>query len=392
MLLIILQIIFWGLIFLAVHSYLIYPIVIFISSLICKSRIIKNSKTEFTLPSVSILISAFNEEKVIEERIKNISCLNYDFKKIEVLVGSDGSNDKTNEILLALHKKYAWLKIFLFPKQRGKASVLNNLFDKSKNKIILFTDANTEFDKNALFVLVKKFNNENIGGVCGRLILSDNLVPDNESVEEKKYWVYETFIKNSEGKCGVLIGSNGGIFAIKKEFVTKIPIDKPVTDDLYLTLSVLAQGKKFVYDYDAIAYEDVGKNVSIEFSRKIRFAATNFQIIPFFKSLLFNKNFLLSYAYWSHKIIRWFFPILLTLIFILNLCLYKHGEIYQIIFYLQLGIYSFALVGYVLHKIKVRMDIFAMPFFFVLSNIALVIGLIKFLRNRHSIIWESTER
>ncbi len=391
MLLIILQIIFWGLIFLAVHSYLIYPVVIFISSLICKNKIIKNSKTEFNLPSVSILISAFNEEKVIEERIKNISDLNYDFNKIEVLVGSDGSNDKTNEILESLREKYDWLKVFLFPEQRGKASVLNNLFEKSKNKILLFTDANTEFDKNALYLLVKNFNN-NIGGVCGRLILSDNLVPDNESVEEKKYWVYETFIKNSEGKCGILIGANGGIFAIKKEFVAKIPIDKPVTDDLYLTLNVLAQGKKFVYDYDAIAYEDVGKNVSIEFSRKIRFAATNFQIIPFFKSLLFNKNFLLSYAYWSHKIIRWFFPVLLVLIFILNLFLFKHSEIYQIIFYLQLGFYSFALIGYLLHKIKVRIEIFAMPFFFVLSNIALVIGFIKFLRNRHSIIWESTER
>ena len=383
-----LKIAFWALIFLAIHSYFIYPIVIYLLSKLCK----RNITVQEQLPSVSILISAFNEEKVIENRIENIAKLEYDFKKLEVLIGSDGSKDKTPVILESLGKKYKWLKIFIFDQQRGKAAVLNDLLSNAKKDIILFTDANTEFDKDALKLLVKNFNSDEIGGVCGRLILSDRLVPANESVEEKKYWVYETFIKNSEGKCGVLIGSNGGIFAIKKEFVKKIPIAKPVTDDLYLTLSVLAQGKKFVYEYDAKAFEDVGKNVSIEFSRKIRFAATNFQIIPFFKSLLFNKNFLLSYAYWSHKIIRWFFPILLVFIFILNWFLYKHGEIYQIIFYLQLGFYFFAFMGYLLHKVKIRLNVFAMPFFFVLSNIALAIGFIKFLRNRHSIIWESTER
>ncbi len=371
-----------------VHSYLFYPLIIYVISKFCKEP----NKSKEKYPSVSILISAFNEEKVIENRIKNISGLSYDFDKIEVLVGSDGSKDRTAEILKQLKLKYNWLSIYIFEEQRGKAAVLNDLLLNANNEIILFTDANTEFDKDSLKILVQKFTTDDIGGVCGRLILSDRLVPSNESVEEKKYWVYETFIKNAEGKCGVLIGSNGGIFAIRKKYVSEIPINKPVTDDLYLTLSVLSQGKKFLYEYNAKAYEDVGKNVSIEFSRKIRFAATNFQIIPFFKSLLFNRNLLLSYAYWSHKIIRWFLPVLLIFIFILNWFMYDYGEIYRIIFYLQLAFYSFALIGFFLHRIKVRINVFALPFFFVMSNIALAIGFIKFLQKKHTIIWNSTER
>ena len=123
--------------------------------------------------TISILISAFNEEKVIEERIRNIAEQNFDFSMIEALVGSDGSTDKTNDLLLELKKEYKWLKVFIYDIQRGKARVLNDLVSNSLNDILVFTDANTIFDDNSLDGLVKGFGDKSIGGVSGRLILID---------------------------------------------------------------------------------------------------------------------------------------------------------------------------------------------------------------------------
>ncbi len=164
--------IFYILLFIPINSFIFYPLVIFILS-----KFVKTSKYDKNnLPKVSLLIAAYNEEKVIEERLRNIEKLDYDFSKIEVHIGSDCSSDKTNEILLNKQSEYTWLKIHLFKERRGKASVLNDLIEFAKNDIVVFSDANTEFDKDALKNLVYQFQDNKIGGVCGKLILTDTEV------------------------------------------------------------------------------------------------------------------------------------------------------------------------------------------------------------------------
>jgi len=240
---IIIFIIFWTLIFLSIHSYFFYPLSIRIISGFFPVNKIKPGG----LPGISIVISAFNEEKVIRDRILNISECIYDFNKVELLIGSDCSNDKTNEILINLKQEFSWLKIFIFNTRRGKAGVLNDLVEKALNEIIIFSDANTIFDKNALVLLAEEFTSDSIGGVSGRLILTQPDTEFNKSIEEKTYWDYETYIKKYEGKCGILIGANGGIFAIRKRLYNKIPSSKAVTDDLYITLTILKKNYKFIY-------------------------------------------------------------------------------------------------------------------------------------------------
>lgn len=343
-------------------------------------------------PTVSILIAARNEEKVIDQRIENIASQHYDFSKLEVLVGSDSSTDFTNQILEEKQKKHTWLKLFISENRLGKAGILNELIKQVKNEILVFTDANTEFGEGALKNLVQDFSRKEVGGVCGKLILTDTENIRNQGVEETQYWQYETFIKRSEGKCGISLAANGGIFAIRKELFQNIPTDKAVTDDLFISLSVVAQGCKFTYREDAIAYESTGKNLWSEYKRIVRFSATNFQTLANFKKLLINKNGFLSYAFFSHKVTRWFLPLLLIFIFILSWFLSDGYWLIASIFLIQLIFYFLALVGLLLSIIKVRIQIFSLPYFFVVSNIAVVEGFLKFMQKEHSVIWNSTER
>jgi poly-beta-1,6-N-acetyl-D-glucosamine synthase len=381
------EVFFWLLIFLPMHTYLLYPVIIKVIS--CRRKSVKAGVDQ---PKISILISAYNEEKVIRERILNIASLQYDFSKLEVIAGSDNSTDKTNEILTSLQKEYSWLKIYLFNNRRGKASVLNDLVRLSRNDILVFTDANTVFKEDAVALLTSHFNDSSVGGVSGRLILQEPENGFNKSVEEKRYWEYETSIKDSEGKCGILIGANGGIFAIRKELFKDISADKAVTDDLYITLSVLQKKFNFNYDYKAVAFEEVAKEIGQEYNRKKRFAATNFQTMLFFKDLLFDRNVLLAYAFWSHKVIRWFLPQIYIVILFLNIFLIYLHLIYIVAFLVQIQFFILCFLGFILSKMKIRITLLSLPFFFFMSNVALIIGFYKFIRGRHTVIWNSTPR
>jgi len=380
--------IFYILLFIPVNSFILYPFVIFIISKFVKAV----NYNKDNLPKVSLLIAAYNEEKVIEERLKNIASLDYDFSKIEVHIGSDYSSDRTNEILLKKQNEYHWLKIHLFKERRGKASVLNDLIKLANYDIVVFSDANTEFKKDALKNLVYQFQEEKIGGVCGKLILTDDEVEKTESVEERKYWLYETVIKESESNLGLLFAANGGIFAIRKKLFEQIPIKKAVTDDLFISLSVIGKGYKFVYAKDACAVESVGKDVTTEFKRKVRFSATNFQTMTLCFRSIIRQGLLISYAFFSHKISRWFLPFNLILLYLFSVLLFGKSIIINNLFYLQSLFYLLALLGYIGTKIRVKFFLFSLPYFFVIANIAVIKGFFKFLNKNHSVIWESTKR
>jgi cellulose synthase/poly-beta-1,6-N-acetylglucosamine synthase-like glycosyltransferase len=370
------------------NSFVIYPAIVF---LIGSRQAPGRSKKEF-IPEVSILIAAYNEEKVIAQRLRNIAAQNYDLGKVEVFVGSDASTDGTNRILLELAEEYPWLKLNLSEERRGKAGILNELIKEANGDILVFTDANTEFHTDALINLVADFADENVGGVCGKLIFIDEDKERSDGVEEISYWRYETIIKSAEGKCGISLAANGGIFAIRKELYENIPVDKAVTDDLFISLSVVSKGWKFTYRIDALAYENTGKNLEAEYMRKVRFSATNFQTLVNFRSMLFNKNLFLSYAFFSHKVTRWFLPFLLILVFILSWILSYFSPNAFMFFKLQIFFYLLAFIGFLFSLIKIRLHIFSLPYFFVVSNLAVVQGFIKFINRKHSVIWQSTER
>jgi len=368
---------------------LLYPFIIWFVSKLSSTEYLENQEY---FPDISIIVSAFNEEKVIAKRIENVAKLNYNLNKIEMLIGSDGSSDKTNQIIKKLVSKYKWLRLYEFDSRRGKAAVINDLVENASGEILIFTDANTEFDSNSVANLLVGYQDQMVGGISGKLKLVESTEGFISNTKEIKYWDFEVRIKELEGKSGILIGANGGIFSIRKELFNHLPTNRPITDDLFLTLSTINRNYKFLYNTEALAYEETAKDLSTEFNRKVRFASTNFETLKHFKNLLFGKRLFVSFALWSHKIFRWITPIALVLILILSFLLTDYNSIYKVFFYLQLLTYFLALVGYLFLLNKIKIPFVSMIFYFVYSNIAILFGLFKFLSGSHSGIWEPTER
>lgn len=383
------EIIFWIMIFLPIHSYVFYPMVIWLISKFFSNTI---SQDQRFYPDISIIVSAYNEEKVIAKRIENIAKQDYDLDKIELIIGSDCSNDKTNQIVKEFMKKYKWIKFYEFDTRRGKASVINDLAKNAIGDVLIFTDANTEFEARSIKTLVKGFQDRRVGGISGKLKLIESAHNPLSNTKEVEYWDFEVKIKECEGKAGILIGANGAIFSIRKELFVTLPVDKPITDDLFLTLSVINGGFKFLYEVKALAYEETARDFVIEFKRKVRFASTNFETIKQFKDLILGKKVFVAFALWSHKIFRWLTPLLLILIFLFSSILKVYDPFYNVFFYFQLFCYSLAIVGYLFLLIKIKIPLVSMIFYFVYSNIAILFGLYKFLSRSHSGIWQPTER
>jgi len=327
-----LQVAFWALVFLFALCYGIFPVTLpFVSELFKRRR--RDIDENFELPSVSLLISAFNEEAVIERKIKNILEIDYPKEKLEVLIGDDGSADRTAEIIA----RYADQGITLVkaPKNAGKAAMLNRLQKIAKGDILVFCDANTMFFPNVVRKLVAPFEDRKIGCTCGHLILSDksgSVLGQGES----SYWDLESEIKKFEGILDRLIGGNGALYAIRRELYTELPVKKSVMDDFFITTKILQKGSFCTFVSSAIGTEQTSKESIGEFRRKVRIGRANFNYLWSYLPLLNPFRPLLAYLFFSHKLLRWFSPHLLILLFILNALLLPCGRVYCVSFGLML--------------------------------------------------------
>ncbi len=374
---------------LIINSYLIYPLLIKSLEMIKKP----NYSTDETIqPRVAVLISAFNEEKVIEKTIRNFFNSEYDLSKLEIVVGSDNSKDETNNILKSLSGEYKNLKFFPFEQRRGKQGVLNLLVEKTDAEILIFSDANTIYKPDAIRKLVKFYKDSNVGGVCGRLKLLELEEALESGSQEKIYWDLETWIKDTEGKLGILIGANGGIYSIRRELFKPIPITHPVMDDFYISMKILEQKKDFIYIKDAVAEEHIAPSVKDEFNRKVRNNSMNLFTLQAIKKLMSPAYGLVSYGLWSHKIIRWMTPVILLLLFVINIFILSVHPVFQFTFGVQIIFYIFAFIGLLLKILKIRFTPFLLCYYFVLTNIAMFIGIYRFIFNKQKTFWQSTAR
>ncbi len=382
-------IIFFLCLLLLIHSYILYPLSIWIISTIAKKKYL--TENNFA-PNVSIIISVYNEEKVIEKTIRNFLQSDYDLRKIEFVIGSDNSIDSTNEIIHQLQKEIPAIKFFPFLVRRGKSHVLNDLVQEASSEILIFSDANTIYHKDAIKNLVKYYADPRVGGVSGKL----NLIEFKEFIrsgsQEIKYWNFETWLKEKEGKLGKLIGANGGIYSLRKKYFVAIPTENPIVDDFYLSLKVLEQKRDFLYLKDARADEITAPSLVAEFKRKIRGNANILSTIKTIKKLFYPSYGLVTYSLLSHKLIRWFTPVILLIIFITNLFLYISFNLYQYFLIAQLIFYFSGILGYLLNKINFRIQPLLLIFYFVMTNTAMLIGLIQFLLGKNTAFWQSTPR
>lgn len=371
---------FWILLILLVYSYIIYPIIL---KLIVSPKPVKLKKLD-CYPSVDIIIAAYNEESCIKARIKNALAQDYQ-GELQVLVGSDGSQDNTGLIIESFNDER--VKAFNFDINRGKISVLNELISESNAEILVFTDANTDFKEDAVTILVSSFD-ENIGAVSGELVLETE--EGNQNVDGF-YWRYEQFLKKSESQLGSLLGANGAIYAMYRNLYLPLPTDT-IVDDFCIVMNVKKQGFDVIYNDDAIAREEVAPTIQDEFGRRIRIGVGNYK--AFFTNLwaLSPSIGVMSWCYWSHKVLRWFAPHIMLILFILNAFLISdplYGYLFggQVIFY---GIAFFGLAQIKRHKKTNKLV--AIISFFVSMNLALGRGFLRFCKGHKGGGWKSTAR
>ncbi len=380
------QVLFWIAAVLLVHTYALYPLSLPVLQGLFRRRARRKSPVRH---KVSLILAAYNEEKIIEEKIRNCFELEFPREDLEILIGSDGSSDRTE----AIAAKYAPdIKLCAFPQRSGKSAVLNQLVPRAQGDIVVFCDANTMLLKNALQKLLAPFEDPKVGCVCGRLILHD-AGRSALGIGESIYWNLESEIKKLEGRLGIVIGANGGIYAIRKELFVPIPTDRKVMDDFFTTTRVLIANKDAVYEPQAIGSEETSLDSYGEFHRKVRISQANFNLLPRYLPLLNPLRPVVAYGFFSHKFLRWIAPLILIFLLAVNVALVPASPLYTGLLGLQILFYACALLGYLGNGRTRRYKFLLIPFYFTSMNVALLVGLFKSLSTRHDTgTWNRVER
>lgn len=381
--------IFWISFLLLAHTYVLYPLLLRYFSKNKKQNSIIYSVEE--LPTISILLAVYNEEIVIREKIESTFKTNYPLDKIEFLIGSDASTDATEQLIQSFQVDYPQLQLRVFKGRTGKPQIINKLAEEAKNEVFVITDANVFFSDNTLFHLVKHFKNSSIGLVGGNIV-NYNIKNDGISHQERSYLKGENLVKYMEGiQWGSMIGTFGGIYAVKKSVFEPVPATFLV-DDFYISMAVLEQQQKAILELKAIAYEDVSNQLQEEFRRKSRISRGNFQNLVRFRSFLIKPWKGESFAYISHKVLRWIGPFFLLFMLACSAVLAQSKLIYLLAF---LGEISFLLLPFVdscLKLMKVNFGPLRFVSHFVWMNIALMNGFFQFIAGVKSNIWTPTQR
>jgi cellulose synthase/poly-beta-1,6-N-acetylglucosamine synthase-like glycosyltransferase len=361
-----------------VWSYGIYPLLL--AFVPCKREDQPHEPVDW--PSVSVLISVYNEEKHIVSRIENLLALDYPHDKLEILIGSDGSTDRTNELVRSFPD--AHVKLNAFEQRGGKPSVLNRLVPQARSELLVFSDANAMFGSDALRKLARHFANPQIGGVCGRLVLHG----DGSETGEGPYWKLETYLKTRESALDSCLGANGAIYAIRKSCWPRIP-DNTFVDDFVIGMRVREAGHRLIYDTEAAATEELPRSVGHEMTRRIRIGAGDFQALCLCRSSLLPWRGFYSIAFWSHKVLRWFAPFLMIAALVSNVALVSH-PLFAVLLALQLTFYGLALFGAFIRRRKIAL--FSAPYYFVTINMALLFGFFRFITGTQQAAWKRTAR
>lgn len=365
---------FWVALSLVLYSYCLYPIVLVVLSVFRRDRPISQNAVD--LPRVTVVISAYNEKDTLASRIDNLFKLDYPSERLNFLIGSDGSDDGSNDILNRCQSDR--LRILMFRNRRGKAAMLNELVPQVTAEIVVLSDANTRYDSMAIRNLVCPFSDSRVGAVCGQLLLES---PGNSvgGFGERLYWKYENALKRLESNVSSALSAAGAVYAIRKRLFHPLPTSKIVADDFLIPLNILRAGYRVVYEPTAIAYEKPAGSMIGEFRRKVRIGAANFHGLSEYGRLLLPEAGFIAFALWSHKIIRWIAPFLLVTIFVSSGLAYATSRWFELVFGAELVFFSLAGFGYIAERFRIRVGFFGIAYYLVAMNVALLIGFFKFL-------------
>lgn len=369
---------FWVLCGLIAWSYLVYPILLLLLASVAGRRYARNATFE---PRVSILIPAYNERAIITAKIENALDLDYPSDKVEILVASE-SDDGTDELVRACARAHdGRIRLLESAVRRGKVANLHRAVPQATGQILVFTDANALFRRDALRKLVRNFADPRVGAVSGRLVL----VVKGRSASgsgEAAYWDLEMLVKKASSSLGSLPGANGSLFALRQGVYR--PISERRGDDFELPIRAIIDGHASVLEPEAISEETTSERLLDEYRRKVRII--NWMIVSaliLLKEALQTGRWLLAFQLVSHKINRWAVAMWLVALLPVSLLLAHEGGIYLLAVIGQLILYTLALCGFALDRMGVRVPkVFGLPLYFVVVNGASLVGIMTCLAGR----------
>ncbi len=386
--------IFWLSLFIVFYTFAGYGI--FLYFLIKIKRYFKKNTLENygafdALPVCTLVVAAYNEELFIKEKIENCLQLKYPEGKLKFLFITDGSSDKTPDII----SQYPQIQLLHQPQRAGKIAAVHRAMKQVDTEIAVFTDANTFLNPDAISYICRHYTDETVGAVAGEKRVQMNENADASAAGEGFYWKYESALKKWDSELYSVVGAAGELFSVRRSLYQDVPADT-ILDDFMISMLIAEKGYRIVYEPQAYAIETASENVSEELKRKIRIAAGGMQSILRLKSL-FNplKNPVLSFQYISHRVLRWTItPFLLILVFILNaLMALQPGEaFYQLIFVAQIIFYLLAMLGLIMEKQQIRIKVLFIPYYFCVMNYAVLMGIIRYFGKKQSSIWEKAQR
>lgn len=366
----------------ASYHYLLYPI-----GMVALSKLRATSVgTRKFQPDVTLVIAAYNEEKVIREKLVNSLSLDYPRDELEIIVVADGSSDATPNIVSEFADRGV---VCLFePERRGKSHALNRAVAAARGEIVVMSDANNEFSPDALHCLVQALSQSSVGGLSGAKRVIENR-DRAASLGDSLYWRYESRIKLAESQLGGTVAADGEIFALRRELYRPIP-PHVINDDAFLTLAIVLQGYRVGYEPRATATEEASISIGEDFRVKVRMIAGGYQFLNMYWRELAGTGWF-AFKFVSHKILRWLMPLFLLTLLLISTLRYDEWP-YSLLLAAQLLFYGVAAVGALIPRIRQTSKLAYVPFYFTTMNLAALMGLVRFARGKQSVLWSKAER
>jgi cellulose synthase/poly-beta-1,6-N-acetylglucosamine synthase-like glycosyltransferase len=375
--------VFWTSLAVIFYTYFGYSLFIVLLSRIVRNRV-KQAPIE---PSVTLIITAYNEEKNIAQKLQNVLSLDYPKEKLEILVASDGSKDRTEEIAQGFAGR--GVKVIRVEGRVGKTETQNQAVKASGGEIIVFSDATTEYDKKAIRMIVRNYADPSVGAVSGRYEYY-NPTGNPVGIGNILFWKYENFIKRCQTEIKTITGCCGCIYSVRRSAYEPLPPD--IISDLTEPLKILEKGYRIAFEPEAVAFEETTERSAEEFSMRVRVIARGMRGLIYMKRLFNPIQFgFVSFQLFSHKVLRWAVPVFMVTLFVSNFFL--AGELfYKLTFGLQALFYMMALMGWLAEKSQVKVRFFSIPLYFLIVNLASLSSFFQILKGYKAVTWETVRK
>ena len=390
-----LKILFWACLLIVFYTYIGYGIILYI--IIRLKRLFRGKPQKTALPSdeelptMTLMICAYNEEDVVAEKMENTLAIDYPKDKFRIMWVTDGSNDRTNELL----KAYPEVDIVFSPERRGKSAALKHGLRELQTRYVAFTDANTMVNTGALREMARLFMDPTVGCVSGEKRVAAKKEGEMAAEGEGLYWRYESTLKKWDSELYSAMGAAGELYAIDPTMVREVP-DEALLDDFMMSMYVVQDGKRIAYSPDAYAQEYGSANIHEESKRKRRIAAGGLQSIWWLRSMMnpFSQP-LVTFQYISHRVLRWSLtPIAMILLLIINITLVVLGShpAYTVILCLQILFYLMAFAGWLQNHYGHKNKLLYAIYYFVFMNLNVFRGMVYLKNHGKSGAWEKAKR